>query len=199
MGIHRIRPAFQSRDFEFVTDIMFQIEAFRTYINATQATIEVDIKNEIAKYEKIMKEEEEQYLEMGFDFNEMEILEHTSVLYYSSIFISISSFLEKKMFQLCRVAEKKHAAKINSIPGTGIYKYYQYLTQVVGLDLTKLDEEWNNIVAHSRFRNKLVHEPENPDSESPNSYLTVDGLHKYLSLVFKLLNDITHEHVHPDR
>src|SRR5687768_9028723 len=139
MGRWRIREVFRNKEFEYITEIDFQIEAIRTYIKATRGIIEVDIKNKIADYEKWAKEEE--YWEMGFNLSEMEILDHTRTLYYSSIFISISSFLERKMLQLCRLAEQGQIVKTNDIAGKGIFKFHKYLTKVLGLDLTAIEAE----------------------------------------------------------
>lgn len=124
----RIRSIFDVENYEYVTEVTFQLDAFKTLIKVTQHTIESDIRSKIESLEKIRKEEQETYLEAGFTFDEMEILTHTTNLYYSSIFISISSFLERKMLELCKVAEKSFETKVNQIRGSGIRQYYTYLT-----------------------------------------------------------------------
>ena len=80
-------------------------------------------------------------------------------LYYHSIFIAEYSFLEKKLLQLLKIAELKKSVKISDVAGKGIFKYYLYLQKVLGVDMSNVKNEWENIVKYNHLRNLLVHHP----------------------------------------
>ena len=105
MAAYVTRGVFNSKEFQYVLEIDFQIDSFREYIHLTEKVIDIDVKSKIDSYNKFLKEATEIEIEHMHDFQDHEIKIHTRQLYYSSLFISLYSFLEKKMYQLCRIAE----------------------------------------------------------------------------------------------
>jgi len=60
-------------------------------------------------------------------------------LYYASIFITLYSFLERKLYQLCKTAEIKQNLKIKDLSGEGISKYIKYIKKVLLINLDNLN------------------------------------------------------------
>jgi len=99
--------------------------------------VENDIKDKIQAYDKFLKEASDAEIEYLHDFQDHEIKIHTRQLYYHSLFISLYSFLERKMYQLCRLAEEHQSLKIKDISGEGIFKYYKYFKKVLIISISR--------------------------------------------------------------
>jgi hypothetical protein len=52
------------------------------------------------------------------------------ILHYSLI-VTLYSFIEKKMLQMCKYFESQQAFKVNEILGDGVAKYQKYLEHVI--------------------------------------------------------------------
>ncbi|MDZ4668401.1 MAG: hypothetical protein SGJ00_11020 [bacterium] len=104
-----------------------------------------------------MKEASEAEIEYLHDFVDHQIKIHTRQLYYHSLFISLYFFLERKMYQLYRIAEEHQSLKIKDISDDGIFKYYKWLKIVLGINLDALNAEWIEIRKYNKLRNKFVH------------------------------------------
>ncbi|PKQ61353.1 hypothetical protein BZG02_16315 [Labilibaculum filiforme] len=120
---------------------------------------------------------------MQHDFEDHEIKFHTHQLYYNSIFISLYSFLEKKMNQLCKLAEKENILKLNDLNGNGVIKYYNYITKVLLIDLNTVEDEWELIKKYNKLRNQLVHSPVN----------TIDNKNSNLITIFKSIANLNYK------
>lgn len=161
MAAYRVRPAFKDNSFQYIVDIEFQLDAFSDYIKITEQTVEVEIKSKIEKFNKLLHEAEEDdhLLHMDLPDHEVKIFMHQ--LYYHSLFISLYSFLERKMFQICKIAEEKQNIKIKDLSDEGIVKYRKYIQKVLNINLDSLNSEWMLLMKYNKLRNRLVHFPEN--------------------------------------
>lgn len=169
MGLGRARKVFNNDDFQYVLEVDFQLDSFREYLKLTEKVINNEIKDKIEKYNKFLEEAPDFVIEMEHDFEDHEIKIHTQQLYYNSLFISMYSFLEKKMFQLCKLAEDKNIINVNDLSGDGIFKYYKYFKKVLLINLDEINTEWTEINKYNKLRNHFVHSPENILERSNNN------------------------------
>jgi hypothetical protein len=126
MPVFRIRKEFVSSNFEYGLEVDFQLESFSEYINITEELIEKEIKREIIKHDKFLKESSEYEIHAYYDAIDHIIKTNVHQLYYNSLFISLYSFLEKKMYQFCKLAEKNYSIKVKDLSDDGIFKYQNY-------------------------------------------------------------------------
>lgn len=105
MAQYRYRQVFDKNSFQYVIEVDFQLQSFREYIRITEQTIENEIKDIIKYYDKFLKEASDLDIEYIYDFEEHEIKIYTRQLYYHSLFISLYSFLERKLYQICQLSE----------------------------------------------------------------------------------------------
>ncbi len=184
MGVYRIRQVFNNDLFQYAIEVDFQLDSFREYIELTEKTVENDIKEKIRAYDKFLKEASGPEIEYMHDFADHEIKIHTRQLYYHSLFISLYSFLERKMYQLCRLSESHQSLKISDISGEGIFKYYKYFKKVLQIDLDGLNSEWIEITKYNKLRNRFVHSPTNTIEKDDNNKTLIPILQSIESLVF---------------
>lgn len=219
MGLNRSKQVFKSDKFDYTIEVDFQLNAFIEYIKITQETIDKEVKQIIEKY-KIEADEynlnEDNVL--IYDFADHEIKINTSRLYYNSMFVMLFSFLEKKMYQLCKIAEVQYEIKLNDISGQGISKYKIYLSKVLKIDFSNLNTEWSQINRLNELRNLFVHSPypelvynennnnkintlksiKNLKSEAKTSTIefyidNVELLNNFKSIIYSFLNKIYYE------
>jgi hypothetical protein len=117
MGIERIKPIFKDGDFQYLIEVDFQLASLREYIKVTEKTIKKEVKQKIKEYDNFLKKDFDG--EIGIDFADYDIKIYTHQLYYNSLFISLYSFLERKMYQICKIAELNQSLKINDIQCKG--------------------------------------------------------------------------------
>ncbi len=225
MGLRRHRLVFDNENFEYILEVDFQLDSFKEYINITEEIVDNEIKEKIRRYKKFLKEASDIQIEMEYDFEQFEdhkIKIFTHQLYYNSLFISLYSFFERKMYQLCKLAEEKQLIKINDLSGDGILKYYKYLSKVLDLNLNELNPEWAFITNCNKLRNRLVHFPDNMIEKSENNFKQIKTLKsirnltiiekenfiefeitdknlllEFCSIIDKFLNNIYYEKVKP--
>ena len=171
MGVFACRKVFTNDSFEYVTEVDLQLESFREYIALTEENVVKDIEKQIKAYNKFLEEASEIEIEHMHDFVDHEIKINTRQLYYHSLFISLYSFLERKMFQLCRISEPNQSLKIKDISGEGIFKFYTYIKKVLKIDVDALNTEWTEITKYNKLRNRIVHFPTNTIDKTDNDKL----------------------------
>jgi hypothetical protein len=150
------RDAFEK--FEFVAEVLMPLDAFNEYVKMTEELIQKEVVEHIKKYDELLKSqsEEDYYLHDSYDH---EVKIHLQDLFYNSLFVSLYSFLERKMFELCKIAEPQYTLKIDDISETGIFQYAKYLKKVVGIDFEALNEHWSYFNKVNKLRNIIVHHP----------------------------------------
>lgn len=152
MGLYGIaRKAFVSDNFQFA-QIDFQLDSYREYLKITNQTIDENLKRYVEK-SKVPFENADYYYDPVESFVKKECLQ----LYYSSIIISLFSFLEQSMLKLCSISEVNQEIKISDISGKGIYKYKKFLEKVARIDFKPINNEWNEICKYNDLRNLFVH------------------------------------------
>ena len=178
LGISKTnRKKFDNSDFNFKR-FEFDIESFTEYLKITNTSIDEKLKKDIKEYKKI---DDPEIASLLFDDLEMYIKSNTLQLYYSSIIISLYSFLEQTMLELCIVAEKNNNLKIEDISGTGIFKFKTYLEKVIHIDFEPINTEWKEISQYNHLRNLFVHYSNSLMNESTakkrkNSIQEIKGL-----------------------
>ncbi|MCF8234820.1 MAG: hypothetical protein K9G67_07320 [Bacteroidales bacterium] len=183
MGIYTSRETFNDENFQFLIEVDFQLFSFKEYIKLTEKIIDREIKEEIKKYNKFLKQTTGDQIEIGYDVVDHEIKIYTHQLYLNSIFISLYSFLEKKMSQLCKLAEKNTYMKVKDLSGNGIFKYYKYFKKVLEINLVPINDEWTLITKYNKLRNRIVHFPDNTIEKSENNANLIE--------TFKSINNLS--------
>jgi len=152
MGLYGIaRKTFVSDDFHFA-QFEFQLDSYREYLKITNLTIEKNLKTYVEKYKELGE-----YVDYYFDSAESFVKVECLQLYYSSIIISLYSFLEQSMLRLCMISEGSQTIKISDIAGKGIFQFKTYLEKVVKIDFKPINDEWNEIRKYNHLRNLFVH------------------------------------------
>lgn len=154
MGLRRpINKIFLSEDFHF-SEIDFGLDSFIEYLELTNTLIDNNVKKYLNEYNNI-EDEAKDHL---FDPSDVYIKEKSLQLYYSSIVISLYSFLEQSLLRLAKIPEKDMKIKIDDISGNGIvFKIKKYLEKVIEIDFEEMNNEWNEITKLNHLRNLYVH------------------------------------------
>lgn len=175
MGLYSVRSVFinKDNDFNYLRDIEFEQFAFQDYLKLTEETFEKGVKEQLIRIDEFLKTSELHQIEHDYDYINHETLLHTHKLYYGSLFISLYSFLERKLYAICIEAQKKQKIKIKDISGDGIFKYEKYLKKVVGIDLSKSNTEWTVINQYNKLRNRIIHSPTNTIDKLNNEKLII--------------------------
>jgi hypothetical protein len=173
MGLFSVRSVFVNDDnnFNYLRDVEFEQFAFQDYLKLTEETFEKDVKEQLIRIDEFLKSSDLHQIENEYDYINHETLLHTHKLYYGSLFISLYSFLERKLYAICIEAQKKQTIKIKDISGDGIFKYEKYLKKVVGIDLTESNTEWTIINQYNKLRNRIIHSPTNTIEKLNNERL----------------------------
>lgn len=99
-ALYRPRSIFNNSNFQYIIEVDFPLDSYRKYIEIAEQTIKRELKDKISTYDKFLHTADQDEIEMGYDSADHEIRTQTHQLYYNSLFISVYSFLEKKMFQI---------------------------------------------------------------------------------------------------
>ncbi|GIZ09321.1 hypothetical protein [Flavobacterium sp. UMI-01] len=139
----------------------------------------------------------------------------------NSIFISMFSHFEFRLFRLCKILEKESVSKIKieHLSGSGITKFYNYLNLVGNIkSANKNATDFNEIQKFQKIRNLITHNggiiltDKNKDIIKEDSYKFLKGhkvvvagnlgiiritkttfLEYFANLIFKIINEITEE------
>ncbi len=153
MGLTSINNNFLSENFHFV-EIDFGLDSFMEYLKLTNALIDNNVKKYLSEYNNTEDEAKDHF----FDYEDVYIKEKSLQLYYSSIVISLYSFLEQSLLRLAEIAEKDRKIKIDDISGNGIiFTVKKYLEKVIEIDFEEINDEWNEITKLNHLRNLFVH------------------------------------------
>jgi hypothetical protein len=139
----------------------------------------------------------------------------------NSIFISMFSHFEFRLFRLCKILEKESVSqiKIEHLSGSGITKFYNYLRLVANIkSANKNATYYNEIQKFQKIRNLITHNggilltDRNKDITKEDNYkflkehkVVVAGslgiiritktnfLEYFANLIFKIINEITED------
>lgn len=154
------RARIQDGQFEAFKDYEYFFQSFLLYAAETNKFIEREIDHERTRYENYRKEAIERPDWEAEDFMyvlDLKTKEGMADIYFDSLIITLYSFIEKKMLQLCRYYEPHQAFKMSDLKDNGILKYRKYLEQGARIDFSVIKEEWDKLVLFGKLRNNLVH------------------------------------------
>lgn len=183
LGLLKLRDCFDHTDnkysFQYAVNVTFRISAFQNYIKVTESLIEKE-KQEFKELAILFESGVGDYVDMEEYF----VKKNIPTLYYSSIFISIYSFLEQTMSDLCQIAEHKQSEidptckKIGDFKGKGVFLFKRYMESALKIDFTNTKDEWNMINNFNKLRNVLVHEPDHSstDEEKIRSIKAIENI-----------------------
>lgn len=157
-SIFKIKRTFRDKNYWFFREVEFPVNGINEYIDNSDKLINT-IKKSLGQYESHLNTWSAHKIKRSFNVIEYYTKRFSHQLYYNSIFITEYSFLERKMLQLCKIAEPKQSLKVNDIAGKGIFKYYSYLEKVLKVDMADVKSEWVQILKYNELRNLLVHHP----------------------------------------
>ncbi|WFO17126.1 hypothetical protein M601_005160 [Cellulophaga baltica 4] len=153
MGLGRpIKTIFITEGFHY-SEIDFEIDSFIEFLDLTNQQID----EKVRKYLKEYNDTPDLAKDLNYDPIDIYIKQKNLQLYYSSIIVSIYSFLEQSLLRLCAIAEKNKRIKIDDISGKGIFKFKRYLEKVIEIDFEEINSEWNEITKLNHLRNVFVH------------------------------------------
>lgn len=170
------RSEFNHISFLYILEVDLQLGAFKEYIEMSEKMILNTIEKGITDYELFLKYSSRKEIEQFYDFEDHRIKIQIMQLCYQSIYYSIYSFLEKKLDQLCQIAQDQQNLKINDLNGKGIRKYYNYIEKILKIDLSHVKSEWMEIMKHNELRNKLIHSPKNIIKKDNNNKQLINWL-----------------------
>jgi hypothetical protein len=141
--------------------IQYGFIEFKRYKDFSQRC-ERMIKEELDDYNKFLSDDEH-YTKLGPKFNfESSHSYNLSIglpnTLRKSLFISLMSYFEYSMNELCEVYEYHNRLTVNfkNMNGQGIKRAKLYLVKIVGLEFDKL-KYWHVILRMIRIRNNIVH------------------------------------------
>lgn len=159
----------------------FSFQLLETYVNSVEAQIQFSKTDYEDKKETIFIEEDPERniaqridLHNGldsqtWDLNEI-FLEHFPNIQRKSALLTLYSFLENELYQLCFLFQdtNKFSIDLKDLNGKGISKTIIYLKKVVGLQIDSWEKiheirQIRNLIAHNDSR--LVDSEGNPRSE----------------------------------
>ncbi|AXI31467.1 hypothetical protein CIB87_21375 [Priestia megaterium] len=135
--------------------ISIEVNSFRDYVRY----IENSFQKEIASFEKGLEDVpagfEDEYLDYHIDEARQYSTEFPTIM-RNSLFVSIYTFLESKIGDLC-VPDKKSLLTLGDIKGQGIKQASTYLKKVLLVDFPHDTDEWKYIKKAQLLRNCIVH------------------------------------------
>lgn len=144
---------------DYFSEIEVPFLSFLDYVNGVDEMIEKEIskaKEQYDKYQKLDEAEKEFYYD-PWDEQTLKQKKGLQIIYYDSLIFSIYSFVEKKMNYLCSTLQENQKIKIRDFAGDGISKYRNYLEKVIGLDFSKKEFIWDQLIKYGQLRNFISH------------------------------------------
>ena len=140
MGLSKpINNIFLSENFHFA-EIDFGLDSFIEYLELTNTLIDNNVKKHLSEYNNTDDDPKDYF----FDSADVYVKEKSLQLYYSSIVISLYSFLEQSLLRLAEIAEKDRKIKIDDFSGNGkVFITKKYLEKVIEIDFKEINDEWN--------------------------------------------------------
>ncbi|MQR86399.1 hypothetical protein GFV16_10790 [Bacillus megaterium] len=135
--------------------ISIEIDSFRDYIKY----IENSFRKELASYEDGAKRVPAGFEDEYWDYHLDEARQYSTefpTIMRNSLFVSIYTFLESKIADLC-VSDEKTLLTLSDIKGQGIEQASTYLKKVLLLDFPYDTKEWKYIEKAKSLRNCIVH------------------------------------------
>lgn len=132
-----------------------QLKKFEEYAEYIESTL----RRELNKYEKTINELNNDQVDEFIDCYYDEIAQYQDdfpSIMRNSLFISIYSFLEEKVIDLCDQPDKT-AIKLKDLQGNGISRASVFIKKVKKDDFPEDTKEWHFIKNANQIRNCIVH------------------------------------------
>jgi hypothetical protein len=167
-----------------------EMDLFREYVDIVQDALERLHTSHIAYVQRQLSEEPDESMHEGIEMFHAEEDEKLSKslpsLAHSATIVSIFSFLEHEMFELCARLQKnaKHPIGVKDLSGSGIEQAANYLEKICGLTELKKHQRWSEVCKLQKTRNVIVHrrgilkepKPKNDPDEEIRRYAIEKGL-----------------------
>ena len=140
-----------------------EMDLFREYIDIVQDALERVHASHVAYVQRQLSAEPDEANREGIEIFHAEDDEKLAVvlpsLSHSATIVSIFSFLEHEMFELCARLQKnaKHRIGVKDLAGSGIEQAANYLEKICGLSGLKIPTTWAEICKLQKVRNVIVH------------------------------------------
>lgn len=124
----------------------------------------IRLANESLKFTQIQNNEFQDKL-LNKNYKEYDIFESSHLqnadwILLNSIFTSMFSHLEYKLYLFCKAIEKSNGfkIKIDNLNGSTLEKYFNYLNLVAGIEsATRNQKKYQTLTLFQKVRNKIVH------------------------------------------
>ncbi|MFH0070807.1 hypothetical protein [Peribacillus sp. NPDC056705] len=139
--------------------IQWGLDSFSNYIDEMEDILSVQLKKLEKKYKEEIKNISEDQAEDLFEYNYADQVSYLKDdfpnILRKSFVTSLYSFLEQQLGKICEQVQlaRLDDSKIRS----GIFNYYEYLTDEVRVDFDTLNEAWSKIEKINKIRNHIVH------------------------------------------
>ncbi|MER0468112.1 hypothetical protein ABR330_15855 [Bacillus cabrialesii subsp. cabrialesii] len=143
------------RGIRFHFFISGQLQTFREYAEY----VESNLRRELYKYEQTFKELSDIEIEEFVDWHYDEISQYRDdfpSIMRNSLFISVYSFLEEKVIDLCDQPDET-SIKLEDLQGNGIKRASLFIKKVLKDDFPDDTKEWHFILNANQIRNCIVH------------------------------------------
>jgi hypothetical protein len=160
--LSQIRHHFAHSDFCFGVEVDWVLDSYLQYLSESDEGMK-NIANLVKCYNEDAEKYGYDYVDIHYDFEHLYAEESISSLFYESLFISLYSFLERKMLRLCNIASEKLSKddiNVSDLNGKGVWKYNLFIEKVLKIDLKHVASEWNEIINYNTLRNLIVHNSE---------------------------------------
>lgn len=139
-----------------------RLEEFRQYTLAIESKFDAEKNSILSSYDEAIKGlSEDEIIEVDEYFSEdyYMIEDIHVVMYRKSTLVSVYSFLENSMNNLCSHLGSRHAypVKLNDLRGEGIVRAKDYLDKLAKVDFSALNGEWSHLKTLNKIRNCIVH------------------------------------------
>lgn len=131
-------------------------EQLENYLKKETSNIKESFDNRVKALSIEDDDEATQLYEMQYEDVHHSFKNEYPIILRTSLFLSIYTFLEKTLNNLCKKYEKDFKVKLNDIRHHGITKSKFYLSNVCNIDFPTSD--WSLIQNYNIIRNHLAHE-----------------------------------------
>jgi hypothetical protein len=162
MGLSSYRfKEFQKLDKIYPTGLNNDLYALKMFLKKIKVETSESLKCEINKMENEMENDIvicDVVLHSNIDYLDYASSLGTLNLVYNSILITLCSFIETRLFMLCKLIEDKSVKSIKTKMGESkIDSYKRYLEEVHLVDFNLVQNDWEQITSYAYLRNQFVH------------------------------------------
>ncbi|MED1820995.1 hypothetical protein P4V11_19125 [Bacillus subtilis] len=143
------------RDLNFRFFVLGKLQMFKDYAEYIEDTLG----SELNRFDESMKELSDDEKEAFVDWHYDQIAQYRDdfpIIMRNSLFISVYSFLEEKVIDLCNQPDET-SIKLDDLQGNGIKRASLFIKKVKKDDFPEDTKEWHFIQNINHIRNCIVH------------------------------------------